>query len=51
MGTDLYRAYLQRLIPEICTMRAEIDAEAAQFPDLLARSSAVLREVLGEALG
>jgi hypothetical protein len=32
-------------------MRAEIDAEAAQFPDLLARSSAILRELLGGVLG
>lgn len=31
--------------------RAEIDADAAGFPDLLARSAAVLRAVLGEALG
>ena len=32
-------------------MRAEIDAEAAQFPDLLARSSAILRDILGGTLG
>ena len=32
-------------------MRAEIDAEADQFPDLLACSSEILREVLGELLG
>ena len=32
-------------------MRAEIDAETAQFPDLLARSSEILRGILGEALG
>ena len=51
IGTALYRAYLQRLIPEIRAMRAEIDAEAAQFPDLLARSSAILRDLLGGALG
>jgi hypothetical protein len=51
IGTALYGAYLQRLIPEIRAMRAEIDAEAAQFPDLLARSSAILRDLLGEALG
>jgi hypothetical protein len=36
IGTAIYRAYLQRLIPEIRAMRAEIDAEATQFPDLLA---------------
>lgn len=51
IGTALYRTYLQRLIPEVCAMRAGIDAEAAEFPDLLARSSAILREVLGQALG
>jgi hypothetical protein len=51
IGTDLYRAYLQQLIPQISAMRAEIDAEAAQFPDLLARSSEILRDILGEALG
>jgi hypothetical protein len=51
VGTDLYRAYLQRLIPEIRAMRAEIDAEAAQFPDLFACSSAILRGLFGEALG
>ena len=51
IGTSLYRAYLQRLIPEVCTMRAAIDAEPAEFPDLLARSSAILRDILGQALG
>ena len=51
IGTALYRAYLQRLIPEVRAMRAEIDADAERFPDLLARSSAVLRAVLAEALG
>ena len=51
IGTALYRAYLQRLIPEVRAMRAEIDAETAQFPDLLARSSAILRDILNEALG
>ena len=51
IGTALYRAYLQRLIPEVRAMRAEIDAGPEGFPDLLARSAAVLRGVLGEALG
>ena len=51
IGTALYRVYLQRLLPEVRTMRAEIDAEADGFPDLLARSADVLRAVLGEALG
>ena len=32
-------------------MRAEIDAGAEAFPDLLARSAHVLRSVLGEHLG
>jgi hypothetical protein len=51
IGTAFYRAYLKRLIPEVAAMRAEIDAEAAQFPDLLARSSEILGELFGEALG
>ena len=51
IGTALYRAYLQRLIPEVRAMRAEIDAGAEGFPDLLARSAMLLRGVLGEALG
>jgi hypothetical protein len=51
IGTALYRAYLQRLIPAVRAMRADIDAEADGYPDLLARSSDVLRAVLGEALG
>jgi len=51
IGTALYRCYLQRLIPEIRAMRAEIDTEAAQFPDLFARSSSILRDILGAALG
>jgi len=51
IGTALYQAFLQRLIPEVRSMRAEIDADAERFPDLLARSSAVLRDVLREALG
>ena len=51
IGTALYCAYLQRLIPEVRGMRAEIDADAEHFPDLLARSSAVLRSVLQDALG
>ena len=51
IGTALYRAYLQRLIPEVAGMRAEIDAEAQEFPDLLVRSTKILGEVLGAALG
>ncbi len=51
IGTALYRAYLQRLIPQVRAMRAEIDAGPEGFPDLLARSADVLRGLLGEALG
>ena len=51
IGTALYRAYLQRLIPEVRAMRAEIDAGPEGFPDLLSRSADVLRGALGEALG
>ena len=51
IGTALYRAYLQRLIPEVSAMRADIDAETETFPDLLARSSEILGELLGQALG
>ena len=50
IGTALYRAYLQRLIPAVSAMRADIDAEAETFPDLLARSAEILRDLLGEAL-
>ena len=50
IGTALYRAYLQQLIPEVQAMRAEIDAETEGFPDLLACSSQILRSMLSEAL-
>ena len=50
IGTALYRAYLQRLIPEVRGMRAEIDADAEHFPDLLARSSELLRGILQRRL-
>src|SRR5205085_12030545 len=51
IGTALYRAYLQRLIPAVRAMRAEIDADPEHFPDLLSRSAALLRGILGETLG
>jgi hypothetical protein len=51
IGTALYRAYLQRLIPLVRTMRAEIDGGAEMHPDLLAGSAGLLRGVLEEALG
>jgi hypothetical protein len=50
IGTALYRAYLQRLIPRVRAMRAEIDAESERFPDLLACSSEILRSILSESL-
>jgi hypothetical protein len=50
IGTALYRAYLQRLIPDVSAMRGDIDAEAETFPDLLARSAEILRDLFGEAL-
>jgi hypothetical protein len=49
IGTALYRAYLQRLLPEVRRMRAAIDAEAEGFPDLLAVSSRILHDLLREA--
>ena len=50
IGTALYGAYLQRLIPAVSAMRADVDAEAETFPDLLARSTELLRDLFGEAL-
>ena len=43
VGTALYRAYLQRLMPEVRATRAEIDGDSKGFPGLSARSSALLR--------
>jgi hypothetical protein len=51
IGTALYRAYLQRLLPQIRSMRATIDAEVDGFPDLLAVSAETLRQIIGDALG
>jgi hypothetical protein len=51
LGTALYRAYLQRLIPLATTMRAAMRSDAEAFPDLLKTSAEILRTVLGEALG
>ena len=50
IGTALYRARLQRLIPAVSAVRADITAEAETFPDLLARSAEILRDLFGEAL-
>jgi hypothetical protein len=35
----------------VSAKRADIDAEADSFPDLLARSAEILRDLFGEALG
>ncbi len=51
IGTALYRTYLQRLIPQVRAIRAEIDADAEPFPDLLARSAGILRDILTETTG
>jgi hypothetical protein len=51
IGTAIYRGYLQRLMPRVRAMRADIDAEAKIDPDLLAHSADILRDVLTEALG
>jgi hypothetical protein len=51
IGTASYRAYPRRLIPHVSVMRADIDAETETFPDLMARSAEILRDLLGEVLG
>ena len=51
IGTGLFRAYLLRLIPQMRTMRADIDEGQPGFPDLLEASSHALREIFEESLG
>ena len=52
VGTALYRAYLQLMIPSVRAMRAEIDAQTeSPPPDLLSASADILRAVLHDALG
>jgi hypothetical protein len=51
IGTALYRAYLQHLLPAVRSMRAAIVSQAEEFPDLLRGSAAILRSVVGDALG
>ena len=51
IGTALYKAYLQRLLPEARAMRATIDEEKEGFPDLLRSSSLILRTLLQVSLG
>ena len=51
IGTALYRAYLQRLIPEVSAMRADIDAEAEAFPTCWRGRRRSCATLLGEALG
>ena len=51
IGTGLFRAYLQRLMPNMRAMRAAIDEGQPGFPDLLEASSQALREIFEESLG
>ncbi len=51
MGTALFRAYMQELIPQVRSMRAALDEGQPGFPDLLAASSKTLRELFREHLG
>jgi hypothetical protein len=46
MGTNLYKVYLQRLLPLTAEMRAAIGENPLEPPDLLATSSRLLREVI-----
>ena len=51
IGTDLFRAYLLRLLPQVQIMRATLDEGQPGFPDLLEASSDILRELFTESLG
>ena len=51
IGTNLFRAYLLRLMPRVQTMRASIDEEHAGFPDLFEASSETLLGLFEEYLG
>jgi hypothetical protein len=46
MGTSLYKAYLQKLLPLVSEMRAAIGERPLEPPDLLETSSRLLREVI-----
>jgi len=51
LGTALFRVYLLELIPQVRLMRAALDEGQPGFPDLLAASSNILRELFREHLG
>lgn len=46
MGTNLYKVYLQQLLPLVPEMRVAIGEKPLEPPDLLATSSRLLREVI-----
>ena len=51
LGTSLFRAYMLELIPQVRLMRAALDEGRPGFPDLLAASSQILREIFRQQLG
>src|SRR5208282_2604305 len=48
IGTNLYRAYLRRLLPLIAPMREQIAERPMAPPDLIELSSSVLRDLITE---
>jgi len=48
IGTNLYRAYLQRILPSIAPMREKIADRPMAPPDLIELSSSVLRDLIRE---
>ena len=46
MGTNLYKAYLRKLLPLLSEMRAAVGEKPLEPPDLLETSSRLLREVI-----
>ncbi len=48
MGTNLYKAYMRKLLPLVSEMRAAISEKPLEAPDLLETSSRLLREVITE---
>jgi len=51
IGTALYRAYLDRLVPRLPGLIEALASDPHHPPDLLNVSSEILRGLLGEALG
>ena len=48
IGTELYRAYLTRLLPSILPMQEQIVARPMAPPDLIDASSRILRDLIAE---